>query len=164
MARHKKKAKPTGPQEHRSIAKNRKARHDFEIIEEMEVGISLLGTEVKSLRDGVCSLQEAFIRLQDGELTLMRAHIPEYAFGNKQNHEVLRPRKLLAHRKEITKWEKAYKEQGTTIIPLEIYFFKSKVKLHIALVRGKKQHDKRADLKSAQDKRAIDRAFARKDR
>ncbi len=164
MAGKKKTKKPKGPQEHRSIAKNRKARHDFQIIEEMEVGISLLGTEVKSLRGGECSLQEAFIRLRDGELHLMRAHIPEYTFGNSQNHEVLRPRKLLAHRKEITKWEKGFKEQGTTIIPLEIYFFKSKVKLHIALVRGKKSYDKRADLKAAQDKRAIDRAFARRDR
>jgi len=164
MARQKKKKKPTGPQEHRSIAKNRKARHDFEIISDMEVGISLLGTEVKTLRGGECSLQEAFVRLRDGELHLMRAHIPEYTYGNAQNHEVLRPRKLLAHRSEITKWEKAYKENGTTIIPLELYFFKSKIKLHIALVRGKKNYDKRADLKTAQDKRAIDRAFARRDR
>jgi SsrA-binding protein len=164
MARQKKKPKPKGPQEHRSIAKNRKARHDFEIIEEMEAGIALVGTEVKSLRGGVCSLQEAFVSLRDGELQLLRAHIPEYSFGNVQNHAVLRPRKLLAHRKDITKWEKAYKEKGTTIIPLEIYFFKSLVKVHIALVRGKKQYDKRADLKTAQDKRAIDRAFAHKDR
>lgn len=152
------------PQEYRSIAKNRRARHDFHVLEELECGAMLLGTEVKSLRGGQCSLQEAFVRIQDGELYLVRAHIPEYTFGNKQNHDPLRPRKLLAHRTQIRKWEKAVKEQGTTLIPLEVYFQGSRVKVLVGLVRGKKQHDKRATLKEKQDKRDVARAMARRDR
>ncbi|HPF15089.1 MAG: SsrA-binding protein SmpB [Planctomycetes bacterium] len=152
------------PQERRSVARNRRARHDFHIVSELECGIALLGTEVKSLRGGQCSLQEAFVRIDDGELWLMRAHIPEYVFGNAMNHEPLRQRKLLAHRSEIRKWEKLLKERGTTAVPLEVYFQGSKVKVLVALVTGKKQHDKRAAVKERQDKREIDRAFARRDR
>ena len=151
-------------EERRSIARNRRARHDFHISEELECGMALLGTEVKALREGQCSLQEAFVRIDGGELFLVRAHIPEYKFGNKQNHEPLRQRKLLAHAAEIRKWEKAVKEQGTTLIPLEIYFQGSRVKVLVGLARGKKQHDKRAALKEQQDKRDVDRALARRAR
>ena len=152
------------PEERRSIARNRKARHDFHILSELECGIVLQGTEVKSLRGGQCSLQEAFVRIDDGELWLLRAHIPEYVFGNAMNHVPLRTRKLLAHGTEIRRWEKQLKEKGTTAVPLEVYFQGSKVKVLVGLVTGKKVHDKRADLKEKQDRREIDRAFARRNR
>ena len=166
MAKSKKKSpKGTGkPEAFRSIAKNRRARHDYHIDEEIECGAVLVGTEVKSLRGGQCSLQEAFVRILDGEMFLVRAHIPEYKYGNKLNHDPLRQRKLLAHRAQIRKWEKAVKEAGTTLIPLEIYFQGSHIKVLVGLARGKKQHDKRAALKEQQDKREVDRAMSRRAR
>lgn len=146
----------------RSIAQNRKARHHFHILDELEAGISLQGTEVKSLRDGKCSLQEAFVTIKRGELWLVNAHIPEYAFGNAMNHKPTRQRKLLVHRREIDKWGKAAREQGITMVPLEIYFQGSRVKLALALVKGKKLFDKRQSQKAKDDKRAMDRAMKRR--
>jgi SsrA-binding protein len=146
----------------RSIAQNRKARHHFLILDELEAGVVLQGTEVKSLRDGKCSLQEAFVTVKQGELWLINAHIPEYAFGNVMNHKPTRPRKLLLHRREIDKWGKAAREQGITMVPLEIYFQGSRVKLALALVKGKKLYDKRQSEKAKDDRRSIDRAMKRR--
>ncbi|MEX1025415.1 MAG: SsrA-binding protein SmpB [Planctomycetota bacterium] len=150
------------PQERRSIAVNRKARHLYHLLDELECGIQLRGTEVKSLRAGHCSLQEAYGRLRRGELYLVGATIPVYSHGNVHNHEPARERKLLAHRRELAKWEQAVKEKGTTIVPLEIYFQKSLVKVTLALARGKKLFDKREDQKARDAKRDIDRELTRR--
>ena len=124
------------------------------------MGIALVGTEVKSLRAGQCSIQEAYVRIQKGELWLLGSHIPEYAFGNKQNHRPDRERKLLAHRREITKWTKRVRERGLTLVPLEVYFDGPRVKVRIALVRGKKLHDKREAERERSDRREMERARA----
>ncbi len=146
----------------RPIASNRKARHFFEVLDELEVGVELLGTEVKSLRGGQCSLQEAYVRIRAGQLWLVGAHIPEYAFGNKSNHLPARERKLLAHRREIERWGKAVKERGVTIVPLELYFKGSLVKVSVGLARGKKVHDKRAKQRERDAQREMDRAKGRR--
>ena len=146
----------------RTIAQNRKARHEFLVLEELECGIALSGTEVKSLRAGQCSLAEAYVRVRRGELYLVGAHIPEYAQGNVHNHVPVHDRKLLAHRREIRRWEKQVREKGITIVPLEIYFSGSRVKVTAALVRGKKLHDKRQTQKERTDRRDMDRAMSRR--
>ena len=146
----------------RPIAVNRKARHLYHIVDELEVGIELVGTEVKSLRGGQCSLQESYVRIKQEELFLVGAHIPEYSFGNKANHQPVRDRKLLAHRREILRWNKSVREKGVTVVPLEVYFSGALVKVKIALVRGKKLHDKRAAAKERDDRRDIDRAMNRR--
>jgi SsrA-binding protein len=150
------------PREIRPIAQNKKARHAFEILEELECGIALRGTEVKSLRAGHGSLSEAYARIDKGELFLVGMHVPEYAQGNVHNHEPTRPRKLLAHAREIQRLQKAVREKGMTLVPLELYFRGSRVKVRIALARGKKLYDKRAALRERQDRRAIDRAMTRR--
>jgi SsrA-binding protein len=132
------------------------------VLEELECGIVLTGTEVKSLRAGHCSLAESYVRIKKGELYLVGAHIPVYAFGNVHNHVPVHDRKLLAHRREIKKWEKQVRERGTTIVPLEVYFSGSRAKVSIALVRGKKLHDKRQAGKERSDRRDIDRAMSRR--
>ena len=143
----------------RVIARNKRATHEFLILDELECGIQLVGTEVKSLRQGRVSLQEAYGVIKGAELWIMRLHIPEYSHGNKHNHEQTRDRKLLAKKREILKWEKAVREKGTTLVPLEILWDGSLVKLRIGLARGKKLHDKRQDLKKADAKRSIARAL-----
>ena len=150
------------PEERRSIARNRKARHDFHILEELECGILLVGTEVKSLRGGQCTLQEAFVRVSGDELWLMRAHIPEYVYGHGQNHDPVRERKLLAHRSEIQKLAKAARVKGTTMVPLEVYFQGSKVKVLVGLAQGKKLYDKRAVVKARDDRRDTERELNRR--
>jgi len=150
------------PQEYRSVASNRKARHTFEVLEELECGIVLVGTEVKSLRAGECSIQEAYARIQAGELLLVGATIPEYRHGNQQNHETTRTRKLLAHRREIDKWSKRVREKGMTVVPLEVYFQGSRVKVRVGLCRGKKLHDKRATQRDRDDRRQMERALRRR--
>ena len=152
------------PQTKRSIAQNRRARHEYEILDRLECGIALVGTEVKSLRAGQGSLAEAFAHFRGDELFLLGAHIPVYAHGNIHNHEPTRARKLLAHRRELEKWAKAVREKGVTIVPLELYFQGSKVKVELALARGKKLYDKRAATKEREDKRAMDRAMSRRRR
>lgn len=146
----------------RPIAKNRRAYHEFEILDRLVVGIVLTGTEVKSLRAGRISLQEAYVVVRKGDLWLLRAHIPEYAQGNRWNHEPTRERKLLARRREVARWEKLVKQRGTTIVPLEIYWQGSLVKLEIALVTGKKLHDKRQAEREKADRREIERARTRR--
>ena len=149
-------------QEKRLIAQNRKARFEFEILETLECGIALVGTEVKSLRKGECTLGEAYASVRNGELWLIKCHIPEYAQGNIHNHVPARDRRILAHKKEIAGWYAKVKEKGVTIVPLALYFLGSKIKLELALCKGKKLYDKRADKREKEDKREIDRAMSRR--
>jgi len=141
----------------RSIAKNRRALYEYELLDRLVVGIVLTGTEVKSLRAGRISLQEAYIVARKGDLWLLQAHIPEYTHGNMWNHAPTRERKLLAKRREIEKWSKLVKQRGTTMVPLEVYWQGSLVKLEVALVRGKKLHDKRQTEREKDDKREMAR-------
>ena len=144
------------------IAKNRRARHDYEIVQEFEAGIQLLGSEVKSLRNGKVSLQEAyagFKRGNDEELFIFDMHINPYEQSSMQNHEPKRPRKLLLHRREIDRLKVAVKERGFTIIPLAIYFSGHLVKLTIALAKAKRKYDKRETKKERQSEREIRKKF-----
>ena len=144
----------------KNISENRKARHKFEILEQIECGIVLIGSEVKSLRDGKISLEEAYVRVNDGALWLIGANISEYKQASIWNHDPLRPRKLLVHRRQFKKLaEKAF-EKGLTLIPMRIYFnARGIVKLNVGVGRGKKLHDKRESMKKADVKRQIDRAM-----
>jgi SsrA-binding protein len=142
----------------RVICRNRKAVHEFEILDAVECGLVLVGTEVKSLREGKASLEGAFARVEDGAVWLYRAEIPEYAMGNRMNHEPKRKRKLLLHRSQIARFAAAVAQKGSTLIPLQIYFNGSRAKLELAIARGKKLHDKRETLKSKTAKREMDRA------
>ena len=128
------------------IATNRKARHDYFLDEYFECGIALVGTEVKSLRNGGSSLKGAWVRIQNGEVWIYQMHIAPYEKGNIMNKDPLRPRKLLMHKSEIRKLEQKIKEKGYTLVPVEAYFKDSRVKIEIALARGKKLYDKRADI------------------
>ena len=130
------------------VAQNRKARHNYFIEETFEAGLSLTGTEVKSLRGGRSTIAESYVTALDGEAWLLNATIPEYAGGNRNNHEPRRPRKLLLHRSQVNKLIGAIQRQGRTVVPLQVYFNeKGRAKLEIALALGKKAHDKRATIK-----------------
>ncbi|UCH45208.1 MAG: SsrA-binding protein SmpB [Nitrospiraceae bacterium] len=139
------------------IATNRKAYHDFHIDETYEAGISLLGTEVKSLREGRANLKESYAIIKDNEVFLMNCHISPYSHGNIQNHEPLRTRKLLLHRKEIHKLWVKVSQKGLTIVPLKLYFKEGKAKVEIGVARGKRQYEKRATIKEKEVKREIER-------
>lgn len=141
------------------IATNRKARHDYFLDEFIECGIVLVGTEVKSLRNGGCSLKEAWVRIQNGEVWIYQMHIAPYEKGNIMNKDPLRPRKLLLHKNEILKLEQKIKEKGYTLVPVEAYFKDSNVKIEIALARGKKLYDKRADIAKKDQQREAERDF-----
>lgn len=133
----------------KTIAENRKARYNYFIMDEFEAGIMLVGTEVKSLRAGGANIQESYASFENGGLYLVNAHIAEYDFGNRFNHDPGRPRKLLMHRKELAKLEAHVQRGGKTIVPLSLYFNeKGKVKVKLGLASGKKQHDKRATEKA----------------
>jgi SsrA-binding protein len=154
-------AKPAGKpdtEEIESIARNRRARFDYEIIETWEAGIALTGTEVKSLRNGKAQITDAYGIVKDGEVWLLNLHIAPYEQGNRFNHEATRTRKLLLHSREIKKMIGAVERQGLTLIALEIYFKRGRAKVRLGLGRGKKLHDKRADLKEKDDKREMARA------
>ncbi|MFT5287110.1 MAG: SsrA-binding protein [Planctomycetota bacterium] len=148
-------------QEARSIALNRKAHHLYVILDELECGISLLGTEVKSLRAGKCSLAEAYGVIKKGELYLVGANIAEYENASYGSHKPVRDRKLLLHSRELKKWSKAVHEKGMTLIPLQVYLKDHLVKVNMALVRGKKVFDKRAQSKERDAKREMQRAVRR---
>lgn len=135
------------------VAKNRKAFHDYEILERFEAGMVLLGTEVKALREHRVNLKDSFARVSNGEVWLENCHISPYSHGNIQNHDPLRPRKLLLHKREIDKLAGETVKSGLTIVPLSIYFKNGKAKVEIALARGKKLHDKRETAR----RKAIDR-------
>jgi SsrA-binding protein len=141
------------------VATNRKASHDFTIHERIEAGIALVGSEVKSLREAKVTINDGFAEIRRGEAFLVGMQINEYAQANRFNHEPKRIRKLLMHRREIDKLEDKTQLRGYTLIPLALYFKKGRVKVELGLVTHKKQHDKRADKREADDKREIDRAM-----
>ena len=154
----KKKPKSSG----QNVVQNKTARFRYEILERMECGMALKGTEVKSLRNRQVSLEEAFARIQGEELWLFGCHINLYSEGNVQNHEPTRPRKLLAHKREIRKWIPQVKAKGLTIVPLDIHFnTRGLAKITLALVRGKSFADKRQDIRKREHKREIERAMRR---
>jgi SsrA-binding protein len=143
------------------IAQNRRARHDYTILDTYEAGVALMGTEVKSLRMGRASLVDSFATIDDGEVWLRNLHIPEYTQGSWTNHEPRRTRKLLLHRSEIERLIGKTREGGLTLVPLSLYFSDGKVKLELALARGKRAYDKRADLAKRDAEREIQRAVGR---
>ena len=143
----------------RLIANNKKARHDYFIEDTYETGIVLHGTEVKSLRQGKCSIKESFIRIEDGELIIYGMHISPYEKGNIFNKDPLRVRKLLLHKSEINKLAGQIKMKGYTLMPLKVYFKGSLVKVEIGLARGKKLYDKRQDIAKKDAKREAERDF-----
>ncbi|MCR4955359.1 MAG: SsrA-binding protein SmpB [Lachnospiraceae bacterium] len=148
-----------GKDSYKLIANNKKARHDYFIEETIEAGISLHGTEVKSIRLGQCSIKEAFIRIENGEMFIYGMHINPYEKGNIFNKDPLRVKKLLLHKKEITKLVGKTAEKGYTIVPLQVYLKGSLVKVEIALARGKKLYDKRADIAKKDQQREAQRDF-----
>ena len=141
------------------IANNKKAYHDYFIEEKYEAGIALAGTEVKSLRMGKCSIKEAFIHIEDGEVILYGMHISPYEKGNIFNKDPLRPKKLLLHKKEIQKLVGRIAQKGYTLVPVEVYFKGSLVKVQIALAKGKKLYDKRQDIAKKDQRREAERDF-----
>ena len=142
-----------------TIAVNRRARFDYQIDDMIEAGLVLTGTEVKSLRVGKASLAQAFATVRGGEAWLVQAHIPEYEFGNRTNHDPTRQRKLLVHRREIEQMAKFTQEQGRTLVPMKLYWKDGRAKLLIGLGVGKASHDKRQDLAAKDAKRQINRAL-----
>src|SRR3954468_18909355 len=152
------------PQARNLIVENRKARHDFHILERVEAGVALEGTEVKSLRDGGGNIREAFAQLREGEVFLVGANIAPYRQGNIQNHEPLRGRKLLLHRREIAQLGKKVAERGMTLVPLAMYFTDGRVKVELGLAKGKEGIDKRRALADRDARRQIDRAMRERER
>jgi len=142
----------------RLIAQNRRARHDYFILDTLEAGVVLVGTEVKSLRAGKASLAEAYAAVENGEVFVRQMHIPPYEQGNRWNVDPVRTRKLLLHRTEIAKLHKAVAQKGHTIVPLKLYFSKGHAKLLLGIAKGKKTHDKRATIAERDARREIDRA------
>ena len=150
-------AKETG---RKLIAQNKKARHDYLILDTYECGLVLTGTEVKSLRQGRASLVDGFAQIDGGEAWLHNVHIPEYAQGTWTNHSARRKRKLLMHRAEIDKLIGKLQQTGLTLVPLQLYFKEGRAKVEIALARGKKEYDKRQALRAKQDRREAERAIS----
>lgn len=144
------------------IARNRRARHDYQIEDVIEAGLVLTGTEVKSLRAGRASLADGFAQITDGEVWLLGVHIPPYAQGTWTNHEPRRPRKLLLHRGEIGRLASKTAERGLTLVPLSLYFKDGRAKVELALARGKRSYDKRQDLARRDAAREVERAFRRR--
>jgi SsrA-binding protein len=144
------------------VARNRRARHDYDLIEKVEAGVVLTGTEVKSLRNGKANLEDAYAEIDKGEAWLLGCDIPEYLQANRMNHLPKRPRKLLLHRREIEKLATRTSERGLTMIPLSIYFKKGMAKVEISVAKGRKTFDKREAIKKNEAKRDIDRALRRR--
>jgi SsrA-binding protein len=151
---------PPAEERRQSVARNPKATHDYHILETWEAGLVLTGTEVKSLRNGKASIKEAYARTARGEVFLEGMNITPYEQGNRYNHEPVRSRKLLLHRREIDRIVGAVERQGLTLVPLELYFTKGHAKVMLALGKGKKQHDKREDLKRRIAERETARAVS----
>lgn len=160
MAKAEKKDKKMAPDATVNICRNRRATHDYDILDSTECGIVLVGTEVKSLRAGHANLEDSYARIDDGEVWLIGCEIPEYSFGNRMNHKPKRPRKLLLHRREIDRFAGRATEKGLTLVPLRMYFKDGLAKVELAVARGKQTHDKRESLKKADAQRQIDRALA----
>ena len=144
------------------ICRNKRAFHEYNISDAIECGIVLTGTEVKSLRDGSASLEDAYAKIEDGEVWLLGSDIPEYAMGNRMNHKPKRPRKLLLHRREIAKFAGKASERGFTLVPLKLYFKQGRAKVELAVARGKALHDKRAAAKKAEAQKEIRQAMSRR--
>jgi SsrA-binding protein len=148
----------------RIAVQNRRARHEYHVLNTWEAGIVLQGTEVKSLREGKANLQDSFARLDHrGELWLHNLHISPYEMGNRFNHDPLRPRKLLMHRGELRKMVGQVEQKGLTLVPLDLHFSNGIAKVNLALVRGKQLHDKRETLKERADQRDVERAYKNRD-
>jgi SsrA-binding protein len=144
------------------VARNRRARHDYDLLEKVEAGLVLTGTEVKSLRNGKASLEEAYAEVDNGEVWLLGCDIPEYLQANRMNHVPKRPRKLLLHRREINKIATKTSAKGMTLVPLSIYFKKGIAKVELSVARGRKTFDKREALKKEEAKRDMDRAMRKR--
>lgn len=147
-----------------NICRNRRAFHEYEIMDRLECGIVLTGTEVKSLREKAASLEEAYARIEDGEVWLVNCDIPEYSMGNRLNHKPRRRRKLLLHRREIAKFAGKAAQRGFTLVPLQMYFKDGLAKVELGFGRGKQLHDKRQAQKKADAQREIRRALSEKRR
>lgn len=145
----------------KTITVNRKASHDYHILRTIEAGLSLLGTEIKSIREGRVSIREAYVRPHDGEMWLVGAHIAHYPPAGRAQHDPLRNRRLLLHRKEIRELTREVESSGLTIVPLRLYLKDGKAKLEIALAKGKKSYDKRQAIAKREAERAIGRALRR---
>ena len=150
-------------EEFKTVAENRKARHDYHIEETVEAGIALQGTEVKSLRLGQANLRDSYAAVENGEILMYNVHISPYTYGNRFNHEPLRTRKLLLHRAEIRRLIGRVREKGYTLVPLKIYFKRGKAKVELALARGKKLYDKREDIAKRDAQRDMERALRGKE-
>jgi SsrA-binding protein len=144
------------------IADNRRARHDYHLSDRIEAGIELTGTEVKSLREGHLTLQRAFADVRDGQMYLVGAHIPEYAMGNIRNHDPDRDRRLLLHRREIDSLFGKVREKGLTLVPTRVYWKDGRVKVELAVARGKEIRDKRRDIAERDAQRQIERELRRR--
>src|SRR5450755_2607721 len=151
--------KPKEADDIQSICRNKRAFHEYEIFDALECGIVLTGTEVKSLREHAASLEEAYAKIDAGELWLIGSDIPEYTMGNRLNHKPKRPRKLLLHKREIAKFAGKASQQGFTLVPLRMYFKEGRAKVELAVAQGKQVHDKREAKKTAEANREIKRAI-----
>lgn len=143
----------------KDICRNRRARHEYDILDQIEAGLVLTGTEVKSLRVGQANLEDAYAKIEGGEVWLLGSDIPEYAMGNRMNHKPKRPRKLLMHRREIGRFAGKASQKGFTLIPLRLYFKNGRAKVELAVCQGKQLHDKRQDLKKKDADLEIKRAM-----
>jgi SsrA-binding protein len=153
---------PGRGEDERTVATNRKARHDYELIEHVEAGIMLTGDEVKSLREGRASLVDCFGRIRDGELWLEGMHVPAYEQGDKRTHQPMRPRKLLLHKHEIEHLDGELRERGYTLVPLRVYFTHGIAKVEMALARGKRRYEKRQAIAKREAQREIEREAGRR--
>lgn len=155
-------ARSAGAAATKLIAQNRKARHEYVIEDTFEAGLQLVGTEVKSCREGKVSLTDAYAAVRDGEAWLLQCHINPYSHGNRQNHDPMRPRKLLLHRAEIEKLDQEVSQGGRTLVPLRLYFKHGMAKAEIAVARGKKTYDKRQSEAKRDADRQMQRALGRR--
>jgi len=146
----------------KTVASNRRARHDYELLDRFECGIRLTGDEVKSLRGGRASLADCYARVRDGELWLEGMHVPPYEQGDKRTHLPLRPRKLLLHRREIDEIARAVNEKGLSLVPLRVYFVHGLAKVELALARGKRRYEKRQSIAKREAQREMERAAGRR--
>ena len=160
MARNDKKDAPNV----KVVCRNKRAFHEYEISDTLECGLVLTGTEVKSLREGSGSLEDAYAKIEGGEVWLLGSDIPEYSMGNRMNHKPKRPRKLLLHRREIAKFAGKASQRGWTLVPLRIYFKGGLAKVELGVARGKQTHDKRQDKKKAEAQREIRRTMTNRNR
>ena len=162
MSKKKKNQKVVEDSQSRTVCRNRKARHEYEILDQMECGIVLKGSEVKSIRDNKCSINEAFARLENNEVWLHGCDIAEYPQATVMNHEPRRPRKLLMHKREVAKFAQEAAQQGLTLIPLSVYFTRGIVKVKLAVARGRKLYDKRDKLRKTTDRQDMRKALGRR--